>query len=482
MALPIARELLYPVLKAVKDLGGEASIPEIMGKVIDDLRISEEDQEIAHKGARSELDYRLAWSRTTLRKAGYLKIFARGKWQITSEGESVLVSGKDINPRNLTSAEDQELLEEVESEFDEAIETDEFSSSGDEIEEPFDPKAVDVQGKPMNLDLVFKRILHNEIDLAPPFQRKSDLWNPIQQSRLIESILIKLPLPAFFFDGSVEDRWVVVDGLQRLSAFKNFAVDKTLKLTGLEFLSHQLNGKGFDELPSNLRRRLEEAEINAYVIKPGTPERVKFILFKRINTGGMVLSSQEIRHALNQGAAAEFVKELAELYEFKRSVCWSVPTDRMLDREFVTRFLSFDLLESESYRPDLDSFLNTGLSKLGKISDEKREQLKARFIQGVETAWTIFGNDAFRKRYRENDPRKPINKALFEVWTVTLGKLSSFENHVLMNKSEEVKKEFIQLMQNSEFDQSITQGTGDRKKVRYRFEKIKELVNSVLAQ
>src|SRR5665213_2508402 len=104
------------------------------------------------------------------------------------------------------------------------------------IAHPFDPAKIDVDLRPLTLDLVMKRMRHDEIDLRPAFQR-NDVWTLRARSRLIESILVRIPLPAFYIDGTNDAKWVVVDGLQRLSAIKQFAVVETMKLKGLEFLT-----------------------------------------------------------------------------------------------------------------------------------------------------------------------------------------------------------------------------------------------------
>lgn len=359
----------------------------------------------------------------------------------------------------------------------------EDSSTLKEINNPFDPKKIDIDSKPLSIDLLVKRLDADppEIDLYPDFQRRSGIWSDTKQSRLIESILIRLPLPAFYFDGTDDNKWLVVDGLQRLTTIKRFVVDQKLVLKNMEFLE-VLNGKTYDELPREFRRRIEETQIIAYIIKPGTPSEVKFNIFQRINTGGEPLSAQEIRHALNQGIPAKFVEELSKLKSFKDATD-NIRPDRMLDRDFVTRFVSFFLISYQDYEPDLDSFLNKGMNTLNHISETDREKLKTTFDRSMLTAKKIFGRHAFRKRPSKNPKsrRRPLNKALFDTWSVSIAKLTENEREKLILKKEKLVNSFIELMNNDEdFYLAISQATGDRKRVLNRFKTVETLIDKIL--
>ncbi len=355
-------------------------------------------------------------------------------------------------------------------------------NTGVSITEPFDPTLIRVTPKQMNVDLLLKRIAQDALDLSPGFQRKGGIWTNGAQSRLIESLLIRIPIPAIYVDATDDDRWLIVDGLQRLTALRRFVIAGELKLSGLEFLATELEGATFADLPLRFRRRILETQIFVYAIEEGTPPNVKFNIFKRINTGGLPLSPQEIRHALYYGKATAFLGELAQTPQFLKATDRGISDRRMADQECVLRFLAFTLTPYTTYKAgDFDGFLNQAMGTMSSMPDQELEILRGQFLQAMVTAVEIFERDSFRKRYSLSHGRYPINKALFEAWSVYLGKLEQAQRQILVLKRDELRVRFMELMNTREFDDAISLGTGDIRKVNRRFGEIERIIQEVLA-
>jgi hypothetical protein len=345
-----------------------------------------------------------------------------------------------------------------------------------DLKEPFDPKEIDIQVMLTTMDNLIKRLRNNEIDLNPDFQRSPDLWKKEVQSRLIESLLINLPIPAFYFDGSDDNKWQVIDGLQRLSTIQHFVIENSLKLKDIEYLK-ELEEKTFDNLPRMFQRRIEEAPVTLHLIKPGTPVGVKYSLFYRINTGGLTLNPQEVRHALtqniNNGQASNFLKKLSELDIFKK--CVRVSDKRMLDKELILRYVAFKLNHFKSYKGPMIKFLNDTMEELGKLDTSRLDRLEKEFKQALHLAWEIFGHDAFRKKTKSKSGL--INRALFEVICVAFSKLTEPGVITLRNWKDDFLNEYLELMKNNEFSDSISISTTSAKNVRYRFDNIMNILS-----
>lgn len=352
-------------------------------------------------------------------------------------------------------------------------------SDDERINEPFDPTKIKITSRQPTVYLVLERIKRDEIDLQPDFQRAGNIWPPVTQSRLIESLLLRIPLPVFYMAANRDDKWQVVDGLQRLSALKNFVLDKKLHLRGLEYLS-QYEERSYDDLPRPMQRRIDETQLSCHIIEPGTPPEVMFNVFKRINTEGKPLVKQEIRHALNPGPARDLLRELAAGDEFLSATDRTVNPKRMADRECVLRFLAFWSLDEGSYGGKLDDFL---MSAMRSLNDDpgRHSALRTDFRRAMSMASSIFGRQAFRKPSLPGYPRSPVNKALFESVAVALAAVPEERTALLRNRREDLVDGLNKLMDNAEFYESISVGTQATRKVKLRFGRMRGLVLGVLS-
>lgn len=316
-----------------------------------------------------------------------------------------------------------------------------------------------------------------EIDLNTSFQRNGELWDKTRQSRLIESMLLRIPLPTFYFDGSDDECWLVVDGLQRLNAMKAFIIDQSLKLTNLEYFG-EFTGLKFSELPRNMMRRLEETQIIANVIQPGTPDEVKFTIFKRINTGGFYLNAQEIRHAIFHGIPSDFIEELANLHSFHY---FHINSKRMLDQELVTRFVAFYILKPEKYRERMDDFLESVMSHLRNEDKAYLERICHDFNKAMLRARILFGGKAFKRILltESGNGTNRINKAMFDVWSVQLSQMND-NDFTKVKDSSVFTQKYDELLKNEKFINAVSQGTGHKESVTMRFFLVDQLIKECL--
>lgn len=349
------------------------------------------------------------------------------------------------------------------------------------VSEPFNPKDVDISSRTMVISNIIEQLKDGEIILQPDYQRRPNLWSDKEQSRLIESLIIRIPLPSFYFDSDGE-KLIVVDGLQRLTAIRRFAVLETnnpnkLRLANLEYLT-EYNGLTYEELPVSIQRRIRQTEITAYIIRQGTPDNVRNSIFTRINTVGLRLTAAEIRNAIFRGQAAEFLRELADSDDFKKATRNGVKPDRMEDCEFVNRFLAFYLLERE-YRGNLEEFYNHVLKYIKQLQINDLIPIREAFLKSMKYAVALFGSNAFR-RIDQKGKYTRINKPLFECVSVSFARMDSNELEALVAHKHEFIEEYKKLFNNDVFSSVISNGTAKVESVQTRFDMMGKTIRRVL--
>jgi len=341
--------------------------------------------------------------------------------------------------------------------------------SNDHLIKPYDVAKLKVEQKQLSVFQALRKISKGEIVLDPEFQR-AFVWDEVRQSRLIESILVRIPLPAFYLDATDQIHWSVVDGLQRLTTLFRFCREESFCLSGLEFLT-ELSGRKFSELPQKYQVLIEDdTQLIFNNLLPGTPIKAKFTIFSRVNTGGMQLTAQEIRHALQQGPITKLLRILTKSNEFRVSTGGALESLRMTDREVALRALSFMAFGYANYREydDLDTFLVGSMEKFNsEFSELSLNNLAEEFKTSLLKVYVIFGKYAFRKYYYIGGRRSPFNKALFESWIFAV---RGYSTEVLKKRKMKIQERFLlALVDDENFAKSITSSTGQFSAVSTRF-------------
>lgn len=369
-----------------------------------------------------------------------------------------------------------EYIEEIEKNVD-----DEDTSCGIQIRQPFSPSDIKLQTPPMNLGDLIDLIEYHCINFGTDYQRSPNLWSPRQQSRLIESALLGLRLPAFYFEEVAPRKYNIIDGLQRCCAIKNFCVTGELaKLVDLEFLGDEFQQTGYKDFPFPYKREIRMLPITVNILEKGTPNKVKYILFQRLNTGGISLNAQEIRNAIFSGIAIDTVAKMAKDEAFLDVTQNSISDERKQDMDFVSRFVAFYVTDYKKYTPDLENFINISMEKINK-GEVDVEKMQADFSRSMLISKQIFGDRAFRKQASEYDRKKPLNKALFEVVSVLFSRLTDEEVSVLDRKKVILKKRLWDKFNGGlTFSNSFSGGTGSFNSVKTRFSETEKIFKTII--
>lgn len=318
---------------------------------------------------------------------------------------------------------------------------------------------------------VFRRIERQSYVMNPEFQRDF-IWPEDRQSRLIESVMMRIPLPVFYLAEDKEGRMIVVDGLQRLSTFVRFLGDElALRLPDRP----DLDGKRFSDLSPKLQNRVEDANLIFYTIDSRVPERARLDIFERVNSG-IPLTKQQMRNSLYHGSGTRFLKDEAATSVFREATGGSLNWKTMRDREFVNRFCAFRSLELAQYR-DMDGFLAECLLHMNKMRKDELQSLSECFRRSLRNNYSVFGRHAFRKRIPNLDRRSVLNASLWDVLSTGLSRyhLPEVERH-----ASSVREGVQSLILDERFERAITYGTNDAPRVRYRFAAMDHLLKEVL--
>lgn len=365
------------------------------------------------------------------------------------------------------SNEDKEEIEGFEG-----LDKDEDASLGDY---PIDTLLIRNEARTVH-DVV-RRIEKGGFVMNPDFQRDF-VWEEEKQSKLIESVLMRIPLPVFYLAEDKQGKMIVVDGLQRLTTFKRF-LDNNFKLKLPK--QTELDKKLFKELSPKLQNRIEDCNLILYLIDAKVPERARLDIFERVNSGEP-LTRQQMRNCLYNGKATQFLKREAETDLFKKVTGNSLKPKTMRDRECINRFCAFYLLPlhndrgESNYKGDMDEWLAEALRRMNQSDDAELQTLSKAFENALHNNYLLFHEQAFRKHSPEQSKRGVLNISLWDVMTVGLARYS--QDQVKLH-ADELRKGFYTLLNDKIFKDSITLGTNSTLSVTDRFKLTQSMFREV---
>lgn len=354
---------------------------------------------------------------------------------------------------------------------------------------PYDPEKIKVRTDKIPVTLIAQMIDDNEIDLNPDFQRNL-VWDNFQKSRLIESILLRIPLPMFYFAEDKEGKLSVVDGLQRITTIKDF-MDNKFPLRKLQYLKESCDGKYYETkgrkkgIDSKYYRWFNLTNLSANIIDPSSPFKVKYDIFRRINTGGRPLNNQEIRNCLTGQGLRDILKAMTSLEEFKSATDFSIKSKRMDDQEIALRFLLFlPMVERigniEEYNGYMDSSLDELTERHIKTSVSELQAFVTKFSRAMKNAEYLIGSKyAFRKILpKDTEPnayKQLINKALFVCTSILLAQYEPGKVRKLYPDQLLLRPIAQKIHDDRELLYFLSYGTNGRNNLIYTFNVLKQL-------
>jgi hypothetical protein len=368
-----------------------------------------------------------------------------------------------------------------------------------EYEIPLAERKIVTQSSEPTISSVCDRIDKGKLEVRAEFQRQY-VWDkrPIIKSRLIESAMLNVPIPAVYTaEDDKSGKELVIDGQQRLLTFHGF-INNKFKLKGLSILK-ELNGyfykdlsnekdeciKHFKEKLGDLQEAVGDRPLRVIKILKESHPDIKFEIFERLNRGSVKLNDQELRNCIYRGNFNDLMKKLAKNKDFLRLQRLSEPHKRMLDTEKMLRFFAFCDKSERNYVAPLKKFLNEYMKSKQNISESEIETKKELFKKCVELCQTVFGNVAYKRVFKGDDENSDgyvdtsLNQGIFDVQMYAF---MEYQKRDVVPKAQAIKEAYIELVtSNKKFIEAIEIGTYGTNQVKRRTElwinKLREVIN-----
>ena len=369
------------------------------------------------------------------------------------------------------------LLEETERYENELVGIESEDKGEENIDDsPYSPDDVRISQHMYSVYQVHHWIEKGVLTLSPDFQRNM-VWDIQRKSLLIESLMLKIPIPAFYFQEDINGDKLVIDGLQRLSTIYSYMED-SFRLKGLQYLENY-NGYCYSQLPRKYKTRIEETQMAVNILDSKCHELVKFDVFRRVNTGGVPLNPQEIRNSMATPDTRSLLKQMSESEEFIKATRGRVKDIRMDAQELCLRFIAFWMRYDShsgqlSHLMALTRMLDRTLLELNQKKKDYHLLLCALFKNSMEKCHALFGEEAFSKE----DLNLIINRPLFVSWSVVMA-TCTLDMETLQSRRNDAIKLQHKYFGGGEYYNAITSSTATKKNMELQFEGVRRILEEL---
>ena len=342
-----------------------------------------------------------------------------------------------------------------------------------------------IQSADLSLGSISSMVKSGAIDIAPPYQRR-ERWNEQKKSALIESFLLNIPVPPIYLAEDEYGKYSIIDGKQRITSIYEF-MSQEMKLSGLEDFQ-ELEGITFNQLPPEMQNTLTiRPYLRVTTLLKQSNQNLKYEVFKRLNTGGDILLSQELRNVLYRGSLNDLIISLSENSILHQQLKIDEKKKKenklyreMVDVEYVLRF--FTLRETwknfgGNFQVAMDKFMQHNQNS----DDQKCQELKEIFEESIGLCSKIWGKQAFM-RPSGDSVRNLVVQGFYDLQMVSVSLFLKYKNIIDDNKSKQIRDEFTKEYEtDKKFEDSIRKFTSNPENVEYRIKKMNEILSKVLS-
>jgi ferredoxin len=350
-------------------------------------------------------------------------------------------------------------------------------------------RRVKTDKRDLPVETLFNWVTRNKVNPQPEFQRFF-VWNNMKASRLIESLLLDIPIPVVYVAEEPDKTYSVVDGQQRITSIcsyiggkfpdgRDFALSNLLVLT-------ELKGKLFRQLSTEQQEAILNATIRLIIIEHDSDPDVKFEVFERLNLGAEKLNDQELRNSVYRGKYNVLLRDLTSNPHLLKIMGAHQPHIRMLDRQLILRFFAMWRNTHLKYKAPIKQFLNREMENHRNPSDKELAELRAIFEKSIEMAYTVFGHNAFRRfnvgkagKSQGGWESRKLNVAL---WDTLLYTFSYYDKSQIVPIADAIREEFLDVLTNDEtFIEYISSSTDKPDRIQYRAETWRQRLQTLVS-